>query len=400
MNFGFTDDQRFLGAEVRKFLEASYPLRTVREIIDSPTFSGSDATLWERIVSLGWPGLCLAEEQGGAGLDLETLIVVLEETGRALLPTPLISTMLAAKAIERFGSKSQQERWIPGLANGSRIGTVAVLEGEDVLSPAGISASARRDGDGLVVSGKKCFVSDGAAADVFVVAVRLDSLDDVCRGDSPRNEPESARSRASSSADSIGWVVVERSTPGVLVSPVVGMDRTKPSGTLSLENVRVPLDQALRAGDRGWAAIEWILDLGAALVTAEAIGSVEAALERTTKFANERIQFGQRIGRFQGVKHPLAETYVDLESFRSLAYYAIWALENDEPDARLAVSRAKAYASEAFPQAGILGIQLHGGVGYTWEYDIQLYLKRSKWFRPVFGDADYHYERAARLGGL
>lgn len=381
MNFGFTDDQRFLGEEVRKFVEASYPLRTVREIIDSPTFGGSDETLWNRVASLGWAGLCLSEERGGSGLDLETLIVVLEEMGRVLLPIPLISTVLAAKAIERFGSKGQQARWLPGLADGSRIGTVAVLEREDLFSPAGISASARAEGDGFVVSGEKLFVSDAASADLFVVAVRLDP-------------------GAASPADGVGWVVVERTSPGVSVSPVEGMDRTKPSGTLSLANVKVSLDQVLRAGEGGWAAVEWVLDLGAALVTAEAVGSVEAALEMTTKFANERIQFGQPIGRFQGVKHPLAETYVDLESFRSLAYYAIWALENDEPDARLAVSRAKAYASEAFPQAGILGVQLHGGVGYTWEYDIQLYLKRSKWFRPAFGDADFHYERAARLGGL
>ena len=186
-------------------------------------------------------------------------------------------------------------------------------------------------------------------------------------------------------------------------------------------NARIPLDCVLARVDRArdievggkvggdapatarvsaWPATEWLLDLGAALVTAEAVGSLEAALDLTTKFAKERIQFGEPIGHFQGVKHPLAEIYVDLESFRSLAYYAIWALDHDAPDAQLAVSRAKAYASDAFAQAGIMGVQLHGGVGYTWEYDIQLYLKRSKWFRPMFGDADYHYERAARLGGL
>jgi len=150
----------------------------------------------------------------------------------------------------------------------------------------------------------------------------------------------------------------------------------------------------------GWPAAEWLLDLGAALVTAEAVGAAEAALQITTDFAKERIQFGQPIGRFQGVKHPLSEIYVDVESFRSLVYYAIWALDQDADDARVAVSRAKAYCADAFAQAGILGVQLHGGVGYTWEYDIQLYLKRSKWVRPMFGDADHHYERIARLGDL
>ena len=149
-----------------------------------------------------------------------------------------------------------------------------------------------------------------------------------------------------------------------------------------------------------WPATQWLLDLGAALVTAEAVGSAEAALSITTEFAKERVQFGEQIGKFQGVKHPLAEIYVDVESFRSLVYYAIWALDQDADDAQVAVSRAKAYCSDAFPQAGIMGVQLHGGVGYTWEYDIQMYLKRSKWVRPMFGDADYHYERVARLGDL
>ncbi|MBC8188765.1 MAG: acyl-CoA dehydrogenase [Proteobacteria bacterium] len=178
------------------------------------------------------------------------------------------------------------------------------------------------------------------------------------------------------------------------------MDLTKRVGRLRLEDVHVPADFVLGKPGAGWPAAQWLLDLGAALVTAEAVGAAEAALEITTSFAKERIQFDEQIGKFQGVKHPLAEIYVDIESFRSLVYYAIWALDQDAEDSALAVSRAKAYCADAFPAAGIMGVQLHGGVGYTWEYDIQLYLKRSKWVRPIFGDADYHYERIARLGDL
>jgi len=143
-----------------------------------------------------------------------------------------------------------------------------------------------------------------------------------------------------------------------------------------------------------------LLDLGTALVAAETVGAAEEAVRLTTDFAKQRIQFGEPIGRFQGVKHPLAEMYVDVESFKSLVYYALWAIDEGAEDASIAVSRAKAYASDTFPRMGIDGVQLHGGVGYTWEYDIQLYLKRGKWMRPVFGDADHHYERIARLGGL
>ena len=146
--------------------------------------------------------------------------------------------------------------------------------------------------------------------------------------------------------------------------------------------------------------LEWLIDVGAALVAAEVVGAAEGAIQITADYARERVQFDQPIGRFQGVKHPLAEMFVDVESFKSLVYYAAWALDRDADDAGRAVSRAKAYASEAFARIGVDGVQLHGGVGYTWEYDIQLFLKRSKWARPAFGDADYHYERIARLGGL
>jgi alkylation response protein AidB-like acyl-CoA dehydrogenase len=375
MNFGFTEEQELLRAELRKFLDQNASLERVREIVE--TESGLDPALWNRMAELGWVGLNMPEEHGGVGLDLETLIVILEETGRSLFPSPLISTVLAAKAIERYGNAEQQERWIPGLADGTKVGTFAFLESSDTFTPEGVVTVAKRDGGELILSGEKLFVSDVGAADLFVVAVRSGS------------EPSA-----------ISLVVVERETTGVSTGSFDGMDLTKRLGRLTLEDARVGLDCML--GDLGasWPATQWLLDLGAALVTAEAVGSAEAALHITTEFAKERIQFDEQIGKFQGVKHPLSEIYVDVESFRSLVYYAIWALDQDAEDAGLAVSRAKAYCADAFPSAGIMGVQLHGGVGYTWEYDIQLYLKRSKWVRPMFGDADYHYERIARLGGL
>lgn len=377
MNFGFTEEQELLRAEVRKFLEQNAPLERVREIVEEPDGPATDPALWNRMAELGWVGLNMPEAHGGVGLDLETLLVVLEETGRSLFPSPLISTVLAAKAIERFGSVEQQARWIPGLADGSKVGTFAYLERSDTQSADGIETIAKPDGEELVLSGEKLFVSDVSAADLVVVAVR-----------------------SGSDAQSISLVVLEKGIPGATAVDFDGMDLTKRFGRLTLDEARVPLDCVL--GDQGsaWPAVQWLLDLGAALVTAEAVGSAEAALEITTEFAKERVQFDEQIGKFQGVKHPLAEIYVDVESFRSLVYYAIWALDQDADDAQLAVSRAKAYCADAFPRAGIMGVQLHGGVGYTWEYDIQLYLKRSKWVRPMFGDADYHYERIARLGDL
>ncbi|MBW2426368.1 MAG: acyl-CoA/acyl-ACP dehydrogenase [Deltaproteobacteria bacterium] len=375
MNFGFTEEQELLRAEVRKFLDENAPLGRVRELTEAGGDCGPE--LWGRIAELGWVGLTMPEEHGGVGLDLETMIVVLEETGRSLFPSPLISTVLAAKAIERFGSADQQARWLPGLADGSRVGTFAFLEQSDCFSAAGVETTAKVDGDELILSGEKLFVTDAGRADLFVVAVR-----------------------GGSQSEAISLVVVEKGLDGVSAHDLEAMDLTKKIGRLSLDDARIGADCVLGELGEAWPAIEWLLDLGAALVTAEAVGAAEAALDITTRFAKERIQFDEPIGRFQGVKHPLAEIYVDVESFKSLAYYAIWALDQGAEDAKLAISRAKAYCADAFPQAGIMGVQLHGGVGYTWEYDIQLYLKRAKWIRPVFGDADHHYERIARLGDL
>ena len=377
MNFGFTEEQELLRAEVRKFLDQNASLDRVREIVEAPDSPRIEPALWARMAELGWVGLNMPEEHGGVGLDLETTLVVLEETGRSLFPSPLISTVIAGKAIERFGSAEQQARWLPGLADGSKIGTFAFLERSDAMGPEGVETLAKHDGDELILSGEKLFVSDAALADLFVVAVR-----------------------SGSDAQSISLVVVEKGTSGAAASSFDVMDLTKSVGKLSLEDARVGVDCVLGTQGAAWPATQWLLDLGAALVTAEAVGSAEAALSITTEFAKERVQFGEQIGKFQGVKHPLAEIYVDVESFRSLVYYAIWAIDQDADDAQVAVSRAKAYCSDAFPQAGIMGVQLHGGVGYTWEYDIQMYLKRSKWVRPMFGDADYHYERVARLGDL
>lgn len=375
MNFGFTEEQELLRAELRKFLDQHASLERVREIVETET--GLDRALWDRMAELGWVGLNMPEEHGGVGLDLETLLVVLEETGRSLFPSPLISTVLAAKAIERFGNAEQQARWIPGLADGSKIGTFGFLESSDMFSAEGVEMFAKPDGDELILSGEKLFVTDADLADLFVIAVRTGS-----------------------DSNSLSLVVVERETEGVSTGRFDGMDLTKRIGRLTLEDARINLDCVLGKSGAAWPAAQWLLDLGAALVTAEAVGAAEAALQITTTFAKERVQFDEQIGKFQGVKHPLAEIYVDVESFRSLVYYAIWALDNDSRDAQVAVSRAKAYCADAFPKAGVIGVQLHGGVGYTWEYDIQLYLKRSKWVRPMFGDGDFHYERIARWGDL
>jgi alkylation response protein AidB-like acyl-CoA dehydrogenase len=375
MNFGFTEEQELLRAEVRKFLDQNAALDEVRKIVELP--ESLDRDLWARMAELGWVGLTVPEEYGGVGLDFVTLVVLLEETGRTLFPSPLLSTFQAAKAIERSGTPEQRARWLPGLADGSKIGTFALLEESDSFEAEGVRLVGKRDGDAIVLSGDKRIVPDAGLADLFVVAFR------------------SAQDK-----EAVSLAVVESGAEGLERESFPGMDQSKRSGCLRFDGVRVPADALLGEAGMSWPEIEWLVDAGAAAVSAETVGAAEAALRLVTEFAGQREQFGSKIGRFQGVKHPLAEMYVDIESFKSLVYYAAWCIDEDAADRSLAVSRAKAYASEAFARIGIDAVQLHGAVGYTDEYDVQLYLKRSKWVRPSFGDSDYHYDRIARLGGL
>lgn len=373
MNFGFTQEQELLRAEVRKFLDQNATLEDVRSW--GETEAGYSPELWRHMAELGWVGLTLPEAYGGAGLDLVTLVVLLEEAGRTLLPSPLISTLMASRAILLAGDDAQKTRWLPELAQGKKIGTLAYVEDNDGPGPEGVRLAGKADGDGFRLSGIKRHVPDAVSADLFVVAFRGEG-------------------------DEISLAVIGRDQDGVGVDSHPAMDASKPTGSLSLSDVVVEPGAVLASASSTASVFAHLLDVGATAVTAEAVGVAEGAHATTTQFAKQRVQFDQVIGTYQGVKHPLAEMFVDIESFKSLVYYAAWALDEGSEGASSAASRAKAYASEVLPRLGIDCVQLHGGVGYTWEYDIQLYLKRSKWFRPAFGDADYHYERIAMLGGL
>ncbi len=375
MNFGFTEEQELLRAEVRKFLDENAPLDEVRKIAE--TEEGFSRERWAQIAELGWLGLTVPEEYGGAGLGWVDLVILLEETGRTLYPSPLLSTTIAASAILDAGSQAQKERWLPGLAGGSRIGTLALLEESDRPDAEGIALRGERDGDGFVLRGDKRFVADAGQADVFVVAFRTAASD-----------------------DALALAIVPREAAGVSAQNRPTLDETKRAGDLLLDGVRVGPDSLLGSPGQAGPAIARLLDLGAIAVTAEMIGACDGALALTVQYAKDRIQFGAPIGHYQGVKHPLAESYVDLECMKSLLYYAAWALQGSPDEVPLAASKAKAFASEGLSRMGITGIQLHGAVGYTQEYDVQLYLRRSKWARPMFGDEDYHYDRIASLGGL
>jgi alkylation response protein AidB-like acyl-CoA dehydrogenase len=376
MDFGFTEEQQILRAEVRKFLDANAALDEVRRLMETP--EGHSPALWREMAGLGWLGLLVPEALGGVGLGWVDLTVVLEECGRTLFPSPLLASNLAVQALRENGSREQQERWLPNVVDGSRLFSVALLESSDALSPDGVQLRAERTAGRWTLHGEKLFVPDACSATDFVVSARC--------GEEP---------------DAAALFVVDRDAPGLGVEAMPSLDATKRMGRLGLDGVEVPEASLLAAPQRpGWAAVARLLDHAAAAVTAEAIGAAEGVHALTVKYAQQRIQFGSPIGRYQGVKHPLAEMYVDIESFKSLLYYAVWCLDENPEEAPLYVSMAKAYASDAFARIGIDSVELHGAIGYTWEFDAQLYLKRAKWVKAAYGGSDHHYDRVAELGGL
>ncbi len=378
MNFGFTEEQEMLRSEVRKFLAERCPMEEARRIMETP--EGHSPALWREMGELGWLGLLVPEEHGGAGLGWADLVVMLEEAGRALLPGPLLGSSLAVLVLRDGASAAQQARWFPGVASGEHVFSVAVLEAEDILDVDAFSLEASPADGAFVLSGEKAFVMDATVATHFLV---------VCRRPAGQG--------------GVSIAVVEAAAEGVSAQNWPCIDRSKRLGAVRFDAVRVAADDFL-AGDAmtsdGAGVVTRLLDHAAAAVTAEMIGAAEAAHALIVGYANTREQFGSLIGRYQGVKHPLAEMFVDIESFKSLLYYAAWALDESPDEAPRHVSMAKAYASEAFTRIGIEGIELHGAIGYTWEHDAQLYLKRSKWAKSVFGGADHHYDRVAQLGGL
>jgi len=372
MDFGLSEEQELLRAEVERFLVERAPLSRVRQIMAG----GPDAraTLWQELAELGWTGLLIPEAYGGAGLGFIDAAVVLEATGRHLLPAPLLSTLLASLAICRVGSPAQRERWLPGLATGSKVATIALCERGHALDADRVGLQARRDGNTWRLTGAKEYVHDVADADLFVVLAR------------EADDPEHWL-----------WFLLDADQAGVRARPHPTLDATKQQGTLELDDVRVDADELLVDGAAARSTRRLLLDAGAVGCSAEMLGAASAAHALTVGYAKQRTQFDQPIGRFQGVKHPLAETHVDIETARSLCYFAAWTLDASPEELARAAAMAKAYTTDALVRMGVETIQLHGAIGYTAEYDAQLYFKRSKWARPAFGDATHHYERVARL---
>jgi len=372
MDAQLSEEQRLLQESARDLLARECPMSFVREQMAGER--GFTDRFWGQLAALGWTGLVLPEAHGGAGLGWVDLAVVLEEMGAALVPGPFFSSVvLGATAIARAGTPEQHARFLPALAAGERRATLALREpGGGALGP--VRMVARADAGGAArLSGDKAFVLDGHSADWVVVAAR-------------RDEPDGP----------LGLAVVAGDAPGVATRAVDYTDATRKVAELRLDDVAVPAEAWLGGEADASEALEATLDAARVALCAEMAGLGQRVLDLSVAYAKAREQFGKPIGSFQAIQHKCADMLLRVENLRSAAWYAAWARDEGEPDARAAAAMALAYASEAGPAVAGEGIQIHGGLGYTWEQDLHLYYKRAKANEVVLGDVSTSRELVAR----
>jgi acyl-CoA dehydrogenase len=368
----YTDEQELLRKTARDFLAEHAPMKLAREVMRGE--SARAAELWSKLARLGWMGLALPETFGGAGLGLLELSLVTEELGRVLAPVPFLPTAIVAMAIVELGDAAAHERWLPGFAAGEVPATLALSEacGD---APDGLALRAERVEDGFELSGEKLFVPDASAARLFAVVGRAGGRGE--RG--------------------LGVFLVPRDAPGLELTAMRSMDPLRPLHRARFVGVRVGAESLLGGDSDAWPRIERVLDGARALVCAEMVGGAERCLDAAVAYARERIQFGRPIGANQAIRHRCADMLLRVELARSVTAYAAWAASVGAPDAALAVAMAKSTVGDWYHHLAAENIQIHGGVGFTWEYDCHLYYKRARSDEIWLGDGGYHRERVARL---
>lgn len=375
MNFALDDAQRSLRDTARAFLAAHAGSAEVRRAMT--TERGFDPALWQRVAGeLGWPAVIVPEEHGGLGLGQVELMVLMEAMGGALLCAPFFSTVcLAANALVVGGSREQQAAWLPRIAAGTTTATVAHAESDGRWELDAIAASARVDGADVVLSGTKSYVVDGHTADLLLVA---------------------ARTPGTRGREGVALYLVPAATPGLERRALATMDQTRRLAEVVLHDVRVPKGAIVGTEpDRG-AVLATTLQLATVALAAEQVGGAERCLDLAVAYAGERVQFGRPIGSFQAIKHKCADMLMRVEAARSATYYAACTADERNAELPVAASLAKAYASDTYFQCAADCLQIHGGVGFTWEYDIHLYFKRAKSSESLLGDATHHRELVAR----
>jgi alkylation response protein AidB-like acyl-CoA dehydrogenase len=376
VNFAFSEEQEELRSTVRSFLAAKSPSTEVRRLME--TEQGYDEAVWKQMgQELGLQGLAIPEEYGGQGFTFIELGIVLEEMGRVLLCAPFFSSaVLAANAILNAGTEEQKQALLPGIATGETIAALAFTEPSGTWGADGIALEAAQSGDGYTLTGTKGYVIDGAIADLLVVV---------------------ARTAGSSGEDGITFFTVAGDAPGVSRRSLQTLDMTRKLAQVDFDGAAAT---PLGTVGAGWPALSKTFDQAAVALANEMVGGAQAVLDMSVEYAKVRVQFGRPIGSFQAIKHKCADMLLEVESGKSAAYYAAWAAAEDNDELPVVASLAKAYCSDAYFHCSAENIQIHGGIGFTWEHDAHLYFKRAKSSETYLGDATYHREQLAQRLGI
>jgi len=376
VDFGFSEEQEEFRATLRRFFEEKAPSAELRRVME--TEDGFDRVVWKQMgEELGLQGVHIPEAYGGQGFGFLELGIVLEEMGRLLFPTPYLASVgFAANLILRAGDEAQKQALLPGIASGETIATLALLEENPGAGTGSIAVQAEPEGDGYLLSGEKRHVVDAAVADLILVAARL-----------PGSE----------GSDGITLVAVRGDDPGVTLTPVDVMDPVRKQCHVRFEGARGTL---LGTEGGGYAPLGEALHLAAIALSAEMLGGAERCLEMAVDYAKVRVQFGRAIGSFQAIKHKAADVLLDLESARSVTHWAFWVADENGAELAEAAHIAKATCTDVYLHASRENLQIHGGIGYTWEHDVQLYFKRAKSSEVLLGDAVRHRAALAATLGL
>ena len=371
MNFAFTEEQEELRSTVRSFLESKGAEEAVREQME--TDNGFDGAVWSQMAEqMGLQGLHIPEEFGGSGFGYVELGIVLEEMGRALLCAPFFSSVvLAANTLLLSGDDAAKSAHLPGIASGETIATVAFTEPSGKWDESGIEMQASGAGGDFTLTGTKMFVIDGHTANLIIVAARTSA--------------------------GVSLFVVDGDASGLTRTALSTMDQTRKQAKLEFDNTPATL---LGTDGAGWEVLSQMLDLAAVSLSAESVGGAQKVLEMAVDYAKVRVQFGRPIGSFQAIKHKCADMLLEVESAKSAAYYGMWCASEMNDELASVASLAKAYCTEAYFHAAAENIQIHGGIGFTWEHPAHLYFKRAKSSELMFGDPTYHRELLAQRIGI
>ena len=371
MDFDFNEVQEMLRKDARRFLTEKCSKAYVRKMEEGE--KGFTPDLWKEMAGLGWMGLVFPEKYGGLDMTFLELAVLLEEMGRACLPGPYFSTVcLGGLPILEAGTAEQKKEFLPKIASGEMIMTTALTEPSGVYDPAGIEFKATAHGDHFVIDGIKLFVTDAHVADYMIVVAR--TAPDKVKG--------------------ISLFLVDAKSPGINYTMLKTIASDKQCEVV-FHKVSVPKKNLLGKLNEGWPIVERLMQLAAAGKCAEMVGGAQQVLEMTVEYAKQRVQFGKPIGAFQAVQHHCANMATDVEGSRFITYEAAWMLSQNIPCAK-EVAMAKAWVSDAYRRVVSLGHQVHGGIGFTKDHDMQLYFRRAKAAEVLFGDSDYHREKVAQ----